>query len=649
MRFGQLSRFFALAFFVVIAFVFLAPGCGRTSLEPETLGEGGISSNCGPSNCPTGCCDSNGVCRTGADTRACGTAGGRCNDCVANGFTLCTDTRVCGRDDPACSSATCPGCCSFSGGTRRCLAGIDGAACGRSGQACTNCAAQGRACDVSTRQCSAGKCDATNCNGCCVGDKCLTGTDLLSCGTNGAQCVSCGAGQTCQPQGGGGGQCSGTASCGPQNCGGCCRNGQCLAGTDSTACGKGGATCSTCGANQQCVPNGQPNERTCQNLPACGPQNCAGCCVGNQCVLNVTPARCGANGAACKACNPGETCNSGVCQPAGACNPGNCAGCCIGDICAVGTQNTACGTNGKQCDNCSGKAPPQVCQGGQCEQPVCGPGNCLGCCVGNTCVVGTQDNACGQPNGSACTDCTSSNQVCQGRQCVDKCGPANCSGCCASNNQCVSGINNSACGSGGTTCANCTLQNSFCNGLVTPRRCNNQQTTCPAPYTTCPNGITTPVTPTLQKLCSEGNLNDLATGCATSPDSPSCTAAFQVLAATNAACATCVSPFNKPFGEGTGLWLCAAPQLQQTQPACLRATGCASDCQDDSCTQCLPTVEDQCHDLVNGPGGQCRTFALAAACANAALGAGQLCSQFSYPSFGQWLRAVGDHFCGDGP
>jgi hypothetical protein len=77
--------------------------------------------------------------------------------------------------------------------------------------------------------------------------------------------------------------------------------------------------------------------------------------------------------------------------------------------------------------------------------------------------------------------------------------------------------------------------------------------------------------------------------------------------------------------------------------------GCADDCAQTSCTKCPPTSETQCHALVTGVNGQCRSFHAAASCSNAVLAAGQLCSQFSYADFGQWLRGVGDHFCGNGP
>ena len=642
-RFTQLVRLAALATFAVLSLVVLSPGCGRTSLEPETLGDGGvIPTSCGPQNCPNGCCDETGQCKTGGDTRACGSLGSRCTDCIAQGFEFCEPgAKVCGRNVSRCTPAECPnGCCSVEGGRARCLAGTEASACGTGGSACRDCEAEGRSCDPALRTCSVGKCDASNCNGCCVGDLCLPGNELASCGAAGQQCLTCAAGQVCRAQPGGGGVCEGTPACGPQNCGGCCTpEGQCVTGSDTNACGRQGQACQACPAGQTCGPN-----RTCQPLPTCGPANCAGCCVGNNCVIATTPAACGRGGVACQACAQGETCNAGVCQPGPKCGPGNCAGCCVGDdICAVGTQATACGAGGQQCNNCAAQNPPRVCQGGTCELPTCGPQNCLGCCSGNTCVVGTQDNACGPANGQACTDCTQANQVCVGRQCRERCGPANCVGCC-NGNSCVPGFANNACGSGGAACTNCTQAGSTCNGLVDPRVCNNQQNTCPAPYAACPAGVTTPVTPSLQNQCTDGDLDAVQAACAGGPNTATCAAAFQVLAATNAACATCVTPFRQPFQQLSGIYLCVAPFVSGP---CNRATGCAVDCADTSCEQCPAATETQCRTQVNG--GQCSQFVQQTACVTPALAAGQLCSPATYGSFGAWLRAVGDHFCGNGP
>lgn len=632
--------------------VFVAPGCGRSSLEPESLTDGSIpvpeAGACGPSTCPSGCCDARGTCRTGLDTQACGGGGKQCSDCIANGFTSCeATTKSCARSTTQCNAATCAtGCCAVVGGQTQCLSGTEANACGTNGQSCQQCSAQGRTCDTRSRTCSASKCDATNCNGCCVGDTCLPGTDALACGVRGAQCTSCQAqGRVCRAQAGGGGQCEGAPTCSPANCGGCCNGDTCVDGSDGAACGKGGQACQNCLVQGQvCIPQGQPNERTCQVQPACNAANCPGCCQGNTCIVLTTNLSCGRGGQACRPCGANESCNAGVCTPNPACGPANCAGCCIGNVCALGNQNTACGVAGAACANCA--AAGNVCQGGRCEAQACSPANCAGCCQGNTCVLGTQDDACGR-GGLACNNCAAGGQVCQGAQCRDRCGPLNCAGCCQGNNACQLGFANNACGSSGSACVNCTAQGSRCNTLVSPRVCDNQQNTCPAPYNACPAGVTTPITPSTQGLCPDADLDALAAACAGGADSVPCLAAFQVLQATNAACAACVTPFREPFDQANALYLCVAPFVSA---ACNRSTGCAADCSGTSCAQCLPANQDQCKTQVNGAGGQCLPFVQQTACAVAALGPGQLCSPLTYGGqFGAWLRAVGDHFCGDGP
>ncbi len=647
MRLAPVGRFFAFLFLVFGVLVFVAPGCGRTSLEPESLdGSTTPPGSCGPSTCPTGCCDGNGTCRTGGDTRFCGSGGFACSDCIAIGFDSCGAGKVCGRTVSDCSPQTCPnGCCTTEGGRDRCLAGTAGSACGRAGSECVDCAAEGRACDVGSRTCGRGRCDATNCDGCCVGDQCLSGRDAAACGTRGGQCNTCAAGQTCRGQISGGGLCEGTPSCGPQNCAGCCApNGQCVTGADAVACGRQGAACQNCASSGRICAG----DRTCQQPQTCNAANCAGCCVGNNCVIATTPQACGAGGVACRACGVNQVCNAGQCVAGSTCNPATCAGCCIGDVCATGNQNTACGNTGAECTNCTAQNPTRVCQGGTCQLPACGPANCAGCCAGNTCVQGVQDNACGPTNGQQCSDCTATNQVCQGRQCRDRCGPANCAaGCCGANNQCVPGFANNACGSGGGACTNCTQQGSTCNGLVAPRVCNNQQNTCPAAYGGCPAGTTTPVTPALQNLCTEQDLDALGTACQGGPTTATCVAARQVVAATNAACATCVEPFAVPFAELRGLYLCAAPFVSA---ACNGFTACAVDCVDDSCAQCVAASVDQCRTQVSQGGGQCSAAVNQTACVGPAVGNGQLCGPQTYGlSFGGWYRAVSDHFCGNGP
>jgi hypothetical protein len=259
-------------------------------------------------------------------------------------------------------------------------------------------------------------------------------------------------------------------------------------------------------------------------------------------------------------------------------------------------------------------------------------------------VNGTQDNACGPRGGGACENCAARGEICEARQCIEECGPTTCpDGCCRADNTCARGIADNACGSGGVACANCNTTGSFCNRLVSPRRCNDQQSTCPAAYGACPLGVSTPVTPARQRVCSDASLSTLTAACAGGPDTQACVRAVGALSAT---CRGCLAPFNEPFSGSAGLYACAASFVSAP---CRRATGCATDCAERSCRQCASTSEDQCVALVNEIGGQCMTYALIANCARSALDPGELCSQFSYAHFGEWLRSVGDHFCGNGP
>lgn len=590
----SLLRFVALTFLGGLVVMVLASGCGRSSLEPESLDSGARRAACGPSTCPNGCCDEAGTCRTGRDVLACGSVGARCSDCVAGGFDVCTSARVCGRDDPSCSSGTCLGCCAVVDGRMRCLSGTEPMYCGRDGEECSGCAVEGRVCDAEARTCGPTRCDPTSCDGCCVGDACLPGDSALACGTRGAQCSSCASGQACRPEVGGGGRCEGLAICGPETCSGCCdADGQCVSGHDSGACGRRGQACEACGADEVCAANAA-NGRTCQPRPTCGPSTCPGCCVG--------------------------------------------------DICAVGTQPNACGSGGELCQSCSSQVPARVCQSGSCQLPSCGPATCPnGCCSGDACVVGTQDHACGPIGGAACGDCAASNQVCQGRQCVERCGPSTCAGCCRPNNTCDAlGSHDTSCGQGGVACASCAATGSFCNGLVVPRRCSSEQSTCPAPYAECPNGTTTPIAVQLQGRCSDASLDTLTTACKDGPGSPTCVATFSALPAD---CRTCLSPLNHPFEERSGLYACAAPAVSE---GCRRSMGCAADCAATSCGQCLSTSEGTCRALVNQSGRPCAGFTSDVnGCASAVLSTG-LCSPLSYPNYGAWLRTVGDQFCGDG-
>ena len=150
-----------------------------------------------------------------------------------------------------------------------------------------------------------------------------------------------------------------------------------------------------------------------------------------------------------------------------------------------------------------------------------------------------------------------------------------------------------------------------------------------------------PVTTQLQNLCTDANLDAVSAACDGGARTAGCVAA---MAALPAACRTCLTPFNHPFDQNTGLFACAASFVSN---GCRRTLGCSNDCTLTSCAQCPAAAQTNCMDLVNRPGKQCRTL-FNTTCANDALDSG-LCSRFSYASYGSWLRGVGDQFCGNGP
>lgn len=634
---------------LVVAIAVLAPsasGCGRASLEDNPYLDAGAldGGSCDATTCPSGCCDASGRCRVGTDLQACGGLGRSCADCVAGGFDRCDGTlRACSRSVADCNESTCrDGCCGEQDGRAQCFAGTDAAACGSAGRACVACASQGRACEPGARTCTSSACNPATCSGCCLGERCFLGTRDTLCGSRAVACADCSATGTRCSLDGEVSRCLGAPRCGPDNCAGCCLGDRCVPGGDATACGSGGRACESCSADGR-VCGGAAGARTCQPAPRCTPETCPGCCAGDSCVVAPTAAACGRNGAACRPCGASEQCVSGVCTPQPACGPQTCAGCCVGGICAVGNQATACGVGGAQCANCA--ANGEACQAGACAPPTCGPANCAGCCAGNVCVVGTQDGACGRA-GAACADCAGQGRVCAGDgTCREPCSPANCAGCCRGAT-CVGGFASAACGSGGAACADCAAQGATCNTLALPRVCSNQPNTCPAPYAGCPNGTSTPVPLPSQNHCADVELEDVRAACLTGPDTGTCLAAMAVLRANNAACGACVDGFRHSFTERTGLYLCVAPDVSA---ACNASTGCATQCTAASCSQCPAATREQCEAEVGGAGGQCRLPVQETTCVLPALRPGALCSPLTYGNvYGDWLRAVGGFFCGDG-
>jgi hypothetical protein len=794
-RFARL----ALVLLSLSALAVALTGCGRSSLESDlvlTIADGGPlpdgAPTCGPATCP-GCCE-NGACVGGGDLTACGGQGLACQDCTQGPPAVCDPTstpQVCVLvPPPACD---CPGGCCDDAGV--CRSGQDDANCGAGGGACVDCVSSGQTCSPTLQQCIVqGACGA--CSGCCVGTECVTGTSTTACGAGGAQCANCAAaGLTCSTGPKGGGSCAQT--CGPTNCGGCCGATGCVAGTSTTACGSGGQACAACPAPaEQCVAFGgtagggvclttacnalncpgccdgnglcqigvDPTScgaqglacRTCAPDQACvnggcvtptqcGPSTCVGCCLGNTCVgggavnacgsggqacrtctANATcvanvcqtngpcdatscpsgccqgnqcqsgndDSACGSGGSTCAACQPGTQCSAGTCQAGAACGPFNCSGCCdANNNCATGTTGAACGANGGSCTGCGASAQ---CVNGSCE-PTCGPGTCAGCCLNGVCAAGGQDGACGT-GGATCVSCAASGESCKGAACVKlPCGPATCKGCCDGTGTCVGGTASTACGAGGVSCASCaasgeqcsaggvcqtppppcgpatcavgccdgsgacqdgfldtqcgsagascadcTTQGSTCDVNVSPRVCQGAQTTCPAPYPSCPAGTTTPAPAVQTGVCTGQDLAEAQAACAGGANAAGCQAFLQTLKGNGAAkCEACLQPFVVPFAQGTGLFLCAAPFVS---PSCNQATGCYSACETASCSKCTAAEAAQCE--TTAATGSCASYAQGLTCIQAALaGGGAFCNPAAYTGFGGWLKGVGGHYC----
>ncbi len=156
---------------------------------------------------------------------------------------------------------------------------------------------------------------AMSCNGCCIGGQCLDGTSPSACGTGGASCVSCAAGENCIS-----GVCTG-GTCNASTCpNGCCAGNACITATSASQCGTGGSACVACASNQVCGPAGTcalgGEGATCTQGAQCASGLClldlgsttSGTCR-NACIPNATSCGVGFN---CIELNDG----SGACVPA---------------------------------------------------------------------------------------------------------------------------------------------------------------------------------------------------------------------------------------------------------------------------------------------------------------------------------------------
>jgi hypothetical protein len=665
---------FTIAFFLLGFVAIGGTGCGRSGLDDYFNSDGGVIeggpvpdtgppdvSGCNPNTCPQGCCDGAGHCQPGTTTTACGELGEACQNCPAQGFSLCEATHhACGNPVGQCGPGDCPtGCCEGTSQGNICFAGTDPNACGTGGQGCQQCASVGLVC--TGQQCAKPTCGPGNCAGCCFGDQCVGGGDSTACGRNGQQCSNClGQGETCATSPGApGGVCVPPPSCGP-GCQGCCDvNGVCESGTLPNACGAHGTACQNCSSfgepcvNQQCGFN-----------QGCGPWNCQGCCDSSgTCQQGIFDNQCGQVGQACFNCEQqGEKCENQQCvPPTQACNAQTCGfGCCDQfGFCQPGFSNNACGGFGGFCTDCSafgGSCFNQQCFVGP-DGGGCNPGTCPnGCCdfAGN-CQPGFAPFACGT-FGQTCQNCLQFGEQCLNQQCffippdsgIDAaiCSQT-CAGCCDSAGNCLGGFLDKQCGSFGSTCEDCTALSpaSTCDTALNQRMCVSQQMQCPAPYPGCSPNLTQPIPVTQSGACSTSDLQQAAAACASGAMTTACQQFYQFEFQQNQNCGSCLSQFDYDFNQNVGVITCAATFLD---PTCNHNSACLLDCTNQACGQCPDqTTFGQCQTQTQASSGECSSYYQAEQCVTKALaGPASVCNPATYNNnFGAWLQGVGGQYC----
>jgi hypothetical protein len=279
--------------------------------------------------------------------------------------------------------------------------------------------------------------------------------------------------------------------------------------------------------------------------------------------------------------------------------------------------------------------------GGMCVGviPECNPQNCAGCCDGmGNCLPGDQNKACGI-KANKCIDCNSLGQICNPAtgNCVfvPNCGPGNCSGCCTLGGQCRPGQSNTQCGKLGVVCENCLQTGGSCIG----GSCSGQPN-CPAPYQGCPSYLSTPKPVQSLGVCPQSELDQMKAMCTGDPPPPSCQDWFQKEQVANPGCYKCLYQFLGPNGFAT----CLAPFLD---PSCNHQLSCSLDCVSVACSQCTSQYQQQCQNDVFMGSGTCSGYMQGLYCAQTAInGPGAFCN--STGDGAQWLRVVGNHYCGTG-
>jgi hypothetical protein len=164
---------------------------------------------------------------------------------------------------------------------------------------------------------------------------------------------------------------------------------------------------------------------------------------------------------------------------------------------------------------------------------------------------------------------------------------------------------------------------------------------CPAGYAGCHGAAT--VVPSSQAVCSRDELRSARTECAAGAHTSACNTFFVSEQMQDPACGLCLSRFDFDFLELRGIFACVAPFVDV---GCNADTGCLIDCLDQSCGGC-PGGSSTLDCQLSVSEGTCAPYVAGAKCVETALAnAGGFCDPDQYATFGGWLGAVGEQFCG---
>lgn len=279
--------------------LFIAPGGGDGGVVQLDAAATEPACRPGEKTCNGGCV------RTDDPAFGCASAG--CEPCsVSHGTAACD---AAGK----CAVGQCePGRANCSGSSTGCDAKLasDPENCGACGKKCaanqvcgpegcsSGCASGLIRCD---RSCVDVSFDESNCGAC--GKVCpAPANGFATCSAK--QCgIRCNAGYH---------SCNGTTCVaeGPSSCGATCKV------CPGPLSGHGAATCNAGSCGVACDPGYAPcASGCCAVTPTCGPSNCGGCCSNGTCLAGTSQSACGTGGGACAACNAGSSCNAGVCAP----------------------------------------------------------------------------------------------------------------------------------------------------------------------------------------------------------------------------------------------------------------------------------------------------------------------------------------------